>query len=202
MAEIRLAVALRELGRFEDALAVHDRAIERFAGFIKLQTEATRTYTFEYHRAQAERALTLACVPGHRAAGVTDLDSAIAGCEKLVKQFPQFPAYHRAQGACTLYRGRLKALLGQREAAAQDLNTAARIFEGLVGKFQDIPVYRSFLGQTYTALGQLDTDSRKKAEWYRKSREMLDGALQLSPENAQDRKALADLDALTKVPNP
>ena len=103
----------------------------------------------------------------------------------------------------TLYRGRLKALLGQREAALQDLNAAAKIFESLVEKHPDIPVYRSFLGQTYTALGQLDTDPKKTAEWYRKAREMLVGALQRSPENAQDRKALADLDALTnKVPNP
>jgi serine/threonine protein kinase/tetratricopeptide (TPR) repeat protein len=200
MAEIRLAIALRELGRIDDALAFHDRVVERFAGIVKLS--ATREYLLEYHRAQAERAWTLAKMPDRQAAGVADLESAIVGFEKLAKQFPLFPAYLRSQGMGTLYRGRLKALLGQREAAAQDLNAAAEIFEGLVAKHPDIPVYRSFLGQTYMALGQLDTDSQKTAEWYRKAREMLEGAVQRSPENVQDRKALADLDALTKVPNP
>jgi hypothetical protein len=102
----------------------------------------------------------------------------------------------------TLYRGRLNALLGQREAAARDLNAAARIFEGLVQKYKDDPLYRSFLGQTYTALGQLDTDPKKATQWYRKAREMLAAAVQRSPENALDRKELADLDALTRVRKP
>jgi serine/threonine-protein kinase len=202
MAEIRLAVALRELGRFEEAISVHDQVIERFAGILKLQTSVTRSYTFEYHRAQAEKAWTLAQVPSRRASGLADLDSAIAGFEKLARQFPQFPAYPRSQGMGTFYRGRLKALLGQREGAVQDLNAATKIFEGLVAKFQEVPVYRSYLGQCCMALGQLDAGSKKSAEWYRKGREMLDTALQRSPENAQDRKALADLDALTKVPIP
>jgi serine/threonine-protein kinase len=200
MAEIRLAIALRELGRIDDALAVHDRVVERFAGLARIS--GTRDNLHEYYRSQAERAVTLARVPGRRAAGVADLDSAIAGCEKLSKQFPQVPAYLRSQGSGTLYRGRLKALQGQQAAAVQDLTAAAKIFEGLVGKYPDIPVYRSFLGQTYAALGQVDTDPKKSAEWYRKAREMLDGAVRRSPENAQDRKALADLDALTKVPKP
>jgi tetratricopeptide (TPR) repeat protein len=194
MAEIRLAIALRDLGRIDDALAAHDRVVARFAGLVKIS--GTRENLLEYYRSLAERAVTMGCVSDRRAAGVADLDDAIAGCEKLVKQFPQVPAYLRSQGSETLYRGRLRALLGQREAAAQDFTAAAKIFEGLVGKFQDIPVYRSFLGQTYMALGQLDAESPKKAEWYRKAREMLAGALRRSPENAQDRKALANLDAL------
>ncbi len=200
MAENRLATVLRELGRIDDALAVHDRAVERFAGLAKLS--ATRDNLNQHYLAQAERAWTLARVPSRQAAGVAELDSAIAGWEKLVKQFPLVPFYLRYQGMGTLYRGRLKVLLGQSETAAQDFGVAAKIFEGLVGKHPDIPVYRSFLGQTYMALGQLDTDSQKLAEWYRKAREALDGALQRSPENAQDRKALADLDALTKVSKP
>ena len=200
MAEIRLATALRELGRTDDALVVHDRVVERFAGLTRISQRPD--FFLESYRAQAERALTLALVPGRQAAGVSDLDSAVVGIEKLAKQFPQFPVYLRSQGAWTLYRGRLKADLGQREAAALDLNAAAKILEGLVLKFPDIPLYRRFLGQTYTALGQIDPDSKKRAEWYRKAREMLDGPLQRSQENAQDRKALGYLDALTKVPNP
>jgi serine/threonine protein kinase len=196
MAEFRQATALRELGRIDDALAVHDRAVERLGGLAKLS--ATRDYLHQYHLAQAERAWTLARVPGRQAAGVAELDSAIAGWEKLAKQFPQVPAYQRGQGLGTLYRGRLKLLLGRRDAAAEDLSAAAKVFEGLVGKHQDIPVYRSSLGQTYMALGQIAADPQSATEWYRKAREMLEGAVKRSPENAQDRKALMELDALTK----
>ena len=200
LAENRLAMVLRELGRLDDAIAVHDRAVERFAGLTKLS--ATRDNLLYSYLAQAERALTRSRVPGRQTAGIIDLDNAIIGCEQLVKQFPLIPAYLRSQGSGTLYRGRLKALLGQRESAAQDLTAAAKIFESLIGKYQDIPVYRSFLGQTYMALGQLDADRQKADEWYRKSQVMLEGALKRSPENAQDQKALADLSVLMKVPNP
>jgi tetratricopeptide (TPR) repeat protein len=196
MAEIRLAIALRELDRIDDALAVHDAAVERLAAVIKIS--ATREYLHEAHRARAERAVTLGRVPARRAGGHADLDQAIIGCEKLAKQFPQVPAYLRSQGSATLFRGRLHTLLGQREQAAQDLGAAATIFEGLVGKYPDIPVYRSFLGQTYTALGQTAADPQKAAEWYRRAREMLDGAVQRSPENFQDLRTLTELDALTK----
>jgi tetratricopeptide (TPR) repeat protein len=200
MAEIRLAIALRALGRVDDALAVHDRVIERFAGILKAPTGAAREYVLEYHRAQAERAWTLAQLPGRRASGLADLDGAIAGFERLAKQYPQFPAYPRSQGMGTLFRGRLKALLGQPEAAVQDLNAAARIFEGLVGKYPDVPGYRSYLGQTYTALGRLDRDPVAAAGWYRKAHEMLAGAVRRSPENVLDRQLLTELDALREAP--
>ncbi len=200
MAEIRLAIALRDLARIDDALVVHDRAVERFAGLARLS--ATRDNLHEYCLAQAERALTWARVPGRRAAGVAELDRAILGCEKLVKQFPRVPAYLRSKGMGTLYRGRLNGLQGQREAAARDLNAAAKVFEGLVGKHPAIPVYRSYLGQTYMALGQLDLNPQKAADWYRKAREMFAGAVERSPENFQDRKALMELDALPKSLKP
>jgi tetratricopeptide (TPR) repeat protein len=200
MAEISLAIALRDLGRIDDALAVHNRAVERLGGLVKIS--ATRDFLHHYYLAQAERAWTLARVPSRWATEVAELDTAIAGWEKLAKQFPQAPAYVRRQGTGTLYRGRLKALLGQREAAAADLSAAAKIFEGLVGKHPDIPVYRSSLGETYMALGQLEASPPKAAEWYSKAREMLEGAIQRSPENFQYRQAKIELDALTKMPKP
>jgi hypothetical protein len=152
----------------------------------------------ESNRALAERAVTLARVPGRQAEGVADLERAITGSEQLARQFPQVPAYLRSQGMATLYRGRLKSLLDPREAAAQDFADAAKIIEGLVGKHPDIHVYRSFLGQTYVALGQIAADPQKATQWYRKARVMLDGAMKRSPENFQDRNALRELDALTK----
>ena len=200
MAEIRLAMALRDLGRIDDAIVVHDRATERLGAVAKINSN--RDYLHQYHWGQAERGVTLGRVPNRRAEGVAELTRAIAGWEKLAKQFPQVPFYIRWQATASLYRGRLKVLLGQGEGALEDFGTGAKIFEGLVGKHPDIPVYRASLGQTYMALGQLATDSKKAVEWYGKAREMLDGALKRSPENAQDRQVLAELDRLTKSSKP
>jgi tetratricopeptide (TPR) repeat protein len=200
LTENHLAMVLRELGHLDEAIAVHDRAVERFAGLTKLS--ATRDNFFYHYHVQAERAQTFTRVPSRRAAGMIDLDNAIIGFEKLVKQYPLIPAYLRSQGSATLNRGRLKELLGQRESATVDLIAAAKIFENLVGKYGDIPVYRSFLGQTYMALGQIAIDAKKAAEWNEKAREMINEALKRSPENAQDRQFLATLNETTKSSKP
>lgn len=196
MAEIQRAVSLRELGKVDEALVAHDRVVERLAGLTKLS--ASRDLLHQYYTARAERARTMALIPDRKAAGLVDLDSAIQGWEQLGKQFPQIPIYPRGQATGNLYRGRLKLLLGQREAAAQDLNAAAEIFEGLVTKHPTIPSYRNGLGRACTTLGQLVADPKQSVEWYRKARDMLEGAVQRNPENVQYRQALAELDALTK----
>jgi tetratricopeptide (TPR) repeat protein len=196
MSEGLIAVSLRERGKPADAAAVQDQLVPRLTGFLK--TYNTRDHQHECYLAQIERAVTLSHLPARRAAGVADLDAALLGCENLAKQFPQFPAYLRAQGVATLQRGRLNVLLDQREAAGKDLAAALIIFEGLVAKYPDIPLYRNYLGQAYLAAGQNDTDPAKAAEFFRKSREMLDWAAARSPDDAQLKKARAELDAVAK----
>jgi hypothetical protein len=56
MAEIILAIALRELGRIDDAVAVLNRAVERLGGIAKIN--ADRNYLHHYYLVQAERAWT------------------------------------------------------------------------------------------------------------------------------------------------
>ena len=72
----------------------------------------------------------------------------------------------------------------------------------MVKKYPDIPDYRSYLGQTWTALGQLAASAPEAAPLYKKAREMLEGAVQRNPESFQYRQALAELDALTKAKKP
>jgi tetratricopeptide (TPR) repeat protein len=200
MAERWLGMALREQGRLVEAIAVFNTVVERLAALVKLN--ADRNMVSQYHIAQAERAWTFSRVPDRYGQGIADLDNAIVGLEKLSRQFPQVPVYLQWQGVGHLYRGRLKILLGQRDAAAQDLTAAATILEGMVRKYPDIPAYRSYLGQTWTVLGQLAAGSPKAAPLYQKAREMLEGAVQRSPESFQYRRALEELDQLTKVPRP
>lgn len=194
MAENGLALALRELGRVDEALAAQDAAVERLAGLSKVSQ--SRDSLHLYHRFRAERAWTCSRVPARRAAAIADLDDATLGWEKLSKEYPLAPLYQHWNGLAYQYRGRLNAQLARRDAALQDLTMAAKIHEELVEKHQDIPVYRNDLGETYTALGRLATGTPEAAGWYRKARDALGGAVQRNPDNAQYRQALKELDAL------
>jgi serine/threonine protein kinase len=195
MAEHNLAIALREQGRTEEALAAHDRAVERIAGLTKV-SNSRDAWSF-YHRTRTERAWTLARVPDRRTEAVADLEGAIQGWDKLIKQLGENPTDLERKGVAGLYCGRVKAMLGQREAAGKDLSAAAKVLEGLVAKQPEVPMYRYDLGRVGTALGQVAGDPQVAAGWYRKAREMLEAALQRYPENAEYRQALKELDALT-----
>jgi tetratricopeptide (TPR) repeat protein len=195
MADHNLAMALREQNRVDDALAAHDRAVERIAGLTKV-TNSRDAWSF-YHRARTERAWTLAGAPPRAVAAIADLEDAIRGWTALNKQLGEIPTDLERRAVAGLYCGRLKARFGPRAAAAADLSAAAKILEGLVGKQPDIPMYRYNLGRTYTALGQLAGDPREAADWYRKAREMLAEAVRRYPENVPYRQALSELDALT-----
>jgi tetratricopeptide (TPR) repeat protein len=197
MAEHNLAVTLRELGRIDEAIAAHDRAVEIIAGLTKV-SNSRDAWSFLY-RARTERAWTLGRVPDRSVAAIADLESAILGWDKLIKQLGENPVDLHRKAVAGLYRGRLQTLAGQRDAAVKDLSTAAKILEGLVGKQPEIPLYRYDLGRTCTALGALAGDPQEAAGWYRKAREMLDAAVERFPENALYRQALKELDTLTKA---
>jgi tetratricopeptide (TPR) repeat protein len=197
MAEHNLAIALREQGRIDEAVAAHNSAVDRMAELIKI-TNIRDAWSF-YHRTRTERAWTLARVPGRTARAIADLESAIAGWDKLIKQQGEIPIDLQRRGVASLYCGRVKALQGQRDAAAKDLAAAAGILEGLVSKQPEIPVYHYDLGRIYMAIGQVADDRLEAANWYRKGREMLEAAVQRSPENAEYRQALKELDALSAV---
>jgi serine/threonine protein kinase len=195
MAEHNLALALREQGRIDDALAAHDRAVERILGLTKI-SNSRDAWSF-YHRARTERAWTWGKVPGRSEAAIAELESAILGWDKLIAQLGENPTDVERKAVAGLYCGRLKAQRGQRDAAEIDVTAAAASLEGLVRKQPEIPMYRYDLGRVYVALGQLARDPQEAAARYRKAHEMLDAAIKRYPENAPYRHALKELDALT-----
>jgi tetratricopeptide (TPR) repeat protein len=194
MAEHNLALALREQGRTDEALAAHGRAVERMAGMVKV-TNSRDAWSF-YHRVRTERAWTLGRVSGQAAAAVADLEGAIAGWDKLIKQLGENPVDLERKAVAGLYCGRLRLRAGQREAAAKDLAAAAAVLEKLVARQPKVPAYRYDLGRVYTALGQA-AGPPGAAGWYGKAREMLEAATRQDPENVPYRQAVQELDALT-----
>jgi tetratricopeptide (TPR) repeat protein len=195
MAEHNLAMTLREEGRIDDALAAHNRAVELIAGLTKI-SNSRDAWSF-YHRARTERAWTMARVSGRSEEAIKELESAIAGWDRIIKLLGENPTDLERKSVASLYCGRIKMQLGQRESAAKDLTTTAGIMERLVGKSPEIPAYRYDLGRAYTALGQLAAEPREAADSYRKAREMLNAAARQYPENALYRQALRELDALS-----
>jgi hypothetical protein len=194
MAGSRLAMALREQGKIDEAIAVHDGVVDQLGKVV--QVNSTRDFLHGYQRYRTERALTLSGVPNRQRDALADLDYAIPGWVKLAKQFPDSPLYLQYQGIAGLYRGRLNALLTQRDAATLDLSSAAKILKGLAEKYKEIVVYRYDLGRTYTALGKLATDPADASQNYRLARTVLEEAVQKVPENVQYRRALEDLNAI------
>jgi serine/threonine protein kinase len=197
MAEHNLAMTLREEGRIDDALAAHNSAVERMLGFTKV-TNSRDAWSF-YHRTRTERAWTAGRVPGRAPAAIAELESAIAGWDKLIKQLGPNPIDLERKAVAGLYCGGLNAKLGRRDAAVKDLSAAATVLQGLIDKQPAVPAYRYDLGRTYTALGQLTGDSQEAAGWYGKARQMLEAALKEYPENATYGQALKELNALTTV---
>jgi tetratricopeptide (TPR) repeat protein len=195
MVEHNLAMTLRERGRLEEALAAHDRAVERIAGLTKKLPNNRNALSF-YHRARTERAWTAGRMPGRAADAIAELESAVQGWDALIKQMGEVPVDVQRKGVASYYCGRLKANAGRHDAAAKDLAAAAKIQEAFVNQQPQMPDDRYDLGRTYAALGQLAPDSQEAAAWYRKAREMLDAAVQRYPENVLYRNALAEVVAL------
>jgi tetratricopeptide (TPR) repeat protein len=200
MADLNLAVALREQDRLKEADSAHRSAVERMMGLIRVHSTRD-THSF-YSEVRAQRAVTQARIPGDLVrpsdlvGPLADLRGAIQGWDRLINQMGPNPVDLNRKAVASLYSGRLKVQAGQRGEAVKDLQTAATILEELVNKQPDIPKYRFDLGRTYTTLSQIADDAQQANDWHRKARAMLDRALTRYPENAQYRKALAELKAL------
>jgi hypothetical protein len=140
--------------------------------------------------------VTQARLPGGLVVPLLELRGAILRWDWLIQQMGPNPVDLNRKAVASLYIGRLEVQDGKRGEAVKDLLTAATILEELLNKQPEIPKYRYDLGRTYTTLGQIADDAQQANDWYRKAREMLDGALARYPENAQYRQALTELKAL------
>jgi serine/threonine protein kinase len=198
-AEMNLGRALREQDRLKDANIAERSALQRMMNLISIHS--TRDTLSFYAEVRAQRALTQARMNGNMPGGlfgpITDLRGAIQGWDRLINQMGPNPVDLERKAVAFLHSGRLKAQDNQRGEAVKDLKSAATILEEMVRNQPEIPTYRYNLGRTYTTLGQFADDAQAANDWFRKAREMLDGAISRYPENAQYRQALTELNALT-----
>jgi tRNA A-37 threonylcarbamoyl transferase component Bud32/tetratricopeptide (TPR) repeat protein len=191
MAELRLAMALRESGRIEEAMTHHDGAVARLAAM-----PPGRDPLHQLYRARTERAWTWSQVPEKRRQAVADLDAARLGWEKLAGDFNLTPFYVHWQAVARLYRARINVVLDDRGAAKEDLGAAVKLLVGLVAKYPEYPDYQRDLGRAYKTLGDLAADDREVARWHAKARDLLEAALKRVPENIHFRRAAEELNAV------
>ena len=102
----RVALCLREQGKIDDALLVHNEVVTKLKELVQVNRSNESLHL--YHRFQLERAATLIAIPNRRADAGDELVEAIAGWGSLLKQYPNTPMYRHYQGIATRYSGRLQ----------------------------------------------------------------------------------------------
>jgi tetratricopeptide (TPR) repeat protein len=183
MATTQAAMARRELARsaadpesFAAALAAHDAAVGQYEELLK--TDESRDVRHNYYRSLVQRSRTAAAA-GRRDAGLADLDRAVGGWEKLVREYPATPLYQ--EGLAT---GRLaRAAAGPADRAEQDLTAAVKVLEDLARQHQNLPAYRGLLGEAWAGLARLPADRAVAGDRVRRSAVSYRTAIRWDPGN-------------------
>jgi tetratricopeptide (TPR) repeat protein len=186
-----LAIARREQGMPDAALASHDDAVARVRALRG--PKAGRGVRFWDQETRRERAHTWAGVADRRAAAVEDLADVIQVGEKLVEDFPVDPLYRDALAASYLRRGELHLLRGQFGPAAADLDKSLSLSRYLIDHYGAQSAFLGTRGLTYLALGRVSVAQGKAAEAaerFNNAMTVLEKGLEKDPDNVHHRRAL------------
>jgi tetratricopeptide (TPR) repeat protein len=188
-----LAMALRELGRTDDARKAHDDAVRRLDALGG--AKGVRNVRHYYHRLRVERAVTWGRTADRRTDAVDDLGGVIEGEEKLAAEFPPVAAYKEVLAAAYLHRGVLLKETGRFGPAEADLNKALTITRELVDRYGQLPDHVGLRGQSYLALGRLSVADGKPAEAavrFANAVSVLQIAYRKAPDNHRIRRGLEE----------
>jgi tetratricopeptide (TPR) repeat protein len=191
MAVHYLAIAQREQGKTDDALASHERAVGRLRALVG--PKAARGVRFWDQETRRERARTWGGKADRRAAAAADLAEVISGAEKLVEEYPHDPLYRDALAATYLRRGELHLLLGQLGPAAADLEKSLALSRRVIDSYGAQSAYLGTRGQTYVALGRVSFalgKAAEAAERFKNAITVLKKGLEKDPDNVHHRRAL------------
>jgi serine/threonine protein kinase/tetratricopeptide (TPR) repeat protein len=191
MAVHYLALAQREQGKTDEALASHEAAVGRLRALVG--PKAGRGVRFWNHETRRERARTWGGKEDRRAAAAEDLAEVVTGAEKLVEEYPHDPLYRDALAATYLRRGELHLLNGQIEPAAADLEKSLALSRRVIDSYGGQSAYLGTRGQTYVALGRVSVAQGKAAEAAERFKNaiiVLKRGLEKDPDNVHHRRAL------------
>ncbi len=196
-----LAVALRELGRTAEALAVHEDAVARMRAMAS--PNAGRDELFWACEVRRARARTAAAIPERRAAEANDLLEVGRLAEKLVEDNPQVAIYREKLAETYLLRGELLMLLGQLEPAAAELAKSLAVSRVLIDRFGVLSDSMLVRGRTFLAIGRQRAAAGKNdeavANW-KNAAKVFELALKIDPENFHLRRGLTEAELALKPP--
>jgi hypothetical protein len=92
----------------------------------------------------------------------------------------------------------LRAVLKRPADARADFEAAQALLEGLVREFPGLPAPRAALGRTCAGLGRLaraEQDAAGASAWFTKAGDALRRAADLAPDDAWNRRWLAEVEA-------
>jgi tetratricopeptide (TPR) repeat protein len=185
------ALAQRERGNTDGALASHENAVGRVRALVG--PKPGRGLLFWDQETRRERARTWARVADRRAAAVDDLADVISGAEKMVEDFPLDPLYRDGLATSYLRRGELHLLGGQFGLAAADLEKSLLLSKQLVERYPTQSAYLGTRGHTYLTLGRVFVAQGKPAEAgerLKKAAIVFKMGLEQDPDNVHHRRAL------------
>ncbi len=196
-----LAVAWRELGRTEEALAAHEDAIARMKSIVG--PKASRDALFWGCEVRRARAQTAAAIPQRRAAEANELVEVGRLAEKLVDDYPQVAFYREKLAETYLIRGELLTLMGQLEPAAAELAKSLAVSRVLIDRFGVLSDSMLVRGRTFLAIGRERAAAGKNdeaiANW-KNAAKVFELSLRFDSENFHHRRGLAEAERALKPP--
>ncbi len=193
-------MAERESGRLDVARSVHNQAIKQVKAVEEMKSLRINKADVLHLKARCifEQCRTLARIPERRAQAETNLTATIVQWEALEKDNPRLPLYREWQSIAYRTRGQVRMDGKRPEDARADFERARQLHEELVKEHPKRPSYQADLGRAYAGLGRvarLADDQAAAANWFGKAADALGRAVELSPDNAGNRRSLEEVRA-------
>jgi tetratricopeptide (TPR) repeat protein len=195
-----IAIARRELGQTEEALAAHDDVVARIKALAGPQ--ANRDLLYWVCEGRRERAKTAAAIPAQRESAAADLAEIRPIAEKLVEDFPQVAFYREKLAAIYLQRGELLALLGQPEPAMAEFTKSLAVSRELIDRLGVLSASLLVRGQTFLAIGRLRAAAGKNDDavpHWKNAAKVFEIALKIDPDNFHHRRGQAEAEQALKT---
>jgi tetratricopeptide (TPR) repeat protein/tRNA A-37 threonylcarbamoyl transferase component Bud32 len=195
----RVAVVERDQD-VKQALTTHNAAIKLLQGMVDKPSPNVVRADVLHHlaRCRLEQARTMAKAPDKRAAAEKMLAATALQWQQLAKNYDKVPQYRSSRAYACLLLGQLRAEDQRGEEADADFKTARELLEPLVKEFPGTASYWGGLGKAYAGtarLARLNGEDKAAAQWFRKAEDALSKAVELSPADVRDLKALDEVRA-------
>ena len=152
-AHLERAMALRELGRYPEAMKLHDDVVARSESLGG--EKGKRDVIHLSNKAKLERLKTRAKMGEKRDVIVTELTALLAPAERLAAEYSTAAIHKEVQVEVLLLRAEAATALGKPEPVLDDLNKAKELTGNLLKKHANQPDHIGLRASAYSLLGRV-----------------------------------------------